>query len=283
MTGSCVSQGNDLCFDFFLNSLARLNPEDYVDREVSHDGFKSQAAMNFVLRTYPGAVAVLKGRVQILLEELDPASARNKALLNAVDSYEVSVPLCGYLGMSHALVLQEMGNVANWKPMVQPLSLGTLQGSADQRELSSAQSETLSRLTGVCCDNPLFFYKGKPGDPESSARAWHIDMTPTVYTLTFSDADGCTEYLALPRFDCTSLVALSAPPLPVAVATIRHYVERWVDAVIVGILNDAQNAAWIGAYSCQTQPDTVYESLPNHYYHRSPQTASERFHVVIVT
>jgi hypothetical protein len=277
-----ASLGEDLCFEAFLNSLGRLNPEDCAVRDVSHDGFKSQEALSLFVRTYPNAKAVLKGRVYVLVEDLQD-EAKKRALLNAVDSYEVLVPLCCYLGISHGLVLQEMGKIANWKPMVSPLSLGLIPGSADQRELSSVQSDALADLTGVCCDNPLFFYKGKPGEPESSARAWHIDMTPTTYSVTFSDPEGCTEYLPLPRFDCTSLVALSAPPLPVAVAMIRQYIDSWVDAVIVGVLNDAQNAGWIRRYSAQTEPNTVYQSLPNGYYHRSPQTGAARFHVVVVT
>jgi hypothetical protein len=55
-----------------------------------------------------------------------------------------------------------------------------------------------------------------------------------------------------------------------------------VDGVIVGILNDAQNAAWIASQRLQTEPHVVYAGLPNVYYHRSPKTDSTRFHVVVV-
>lgn len=274
--------GADRCLRYFLNSLSRLDPVDYVDRHVSQDGFRSQADMDLCVRSYPGAAPVLKGRVQLLLADLPPESAAQNALLNAVASYEVAVPLWGYLGISYALILQEMGKTANWKPVLPPVSLGKIAGSADQRGLSAAQAARFTALTGVCCEEPLFFYKGKHGEAECSARAWHIDRTKTVYTLTFSDTAGCTEYLNLPRFDCASLVALSAPPLSMAVATIRSHLETVVDGVIVGILNDVRNATWIASQRLQTDPHVVYAGLPNVYYHRSPKTDSTRFHVAVV-
>ena len=272
----------DRCLGYFLNSLAMLNPLDDVDRHVSQDGFRSPQDMAFFVGTYPGAAAVLKGRVQIDMADLPPESARKQVLLNAVGSYEVAVPLCAYLGISYALILQEMGTISNWKPVLAPLSLGSIAGSADQRCLSAEQAAVFTALTGIGCETPILFYKGKPGEVESSARAWHIDMTETVYTLTFSDTEGCTEYLPLPRFDCASLVALSAPPLPIAVATVRRHLETVVDGVIVGILNNVQNAPWIASQCLQTEPNVVYAGLPNAYYHRSPKTDSERFHVAVV-
>lgn len=277
------SPAESVCFAHFLQSLAALNPESYVDRRVSRDGFVSHVAMAAYVAAYPGAVRTVKGVAQLQLDDLPVnADSCRSAILNNVHSYDVEVPVCDYIGVPYALFLKEMGKSSNWKTTPDPLSLGYIEGSSDQRALSEVQLSALGLMTGVCCDAPLFFYKGKPGEAESSARAWHLDMTATVYTLTFSDAKGCTEYLALPRFDCAGLVALSRPPLPVTSAVVLGHVAAVVDTVIMSVLNAAENAEWIDQYSCQTQPNVVYKGLPNMYYHRSPRTTSERCHVVVL-
>jgi len=279
-----MAQSDDACLTHFLQSLVALNPESYVDRHVSQDGFGSHAAIDSCVAAYPGAVRILKGLAQLQLEELGVDSeVRKSAILNNVTNYDVAVPVCSYIGVSYACVLAEMGRAENWKAAESPVSLGVIAGSSDQRALSESQTAALGGLTGVCCDAPLFFYKGKPGEAESSARAWHIDMTATVYTLTFSDTAGCTAYLDLPRFDCASLLALGRPPLPVAPSVVLHHLEAVVDAVIVSVLNATENAEWIDQQTRQTQPNTVYKGLPNTYYHRSPRTTSERCHVVVVS
>ncbi len=267
----------------FVASLLDLDPAAYVDQHVILDGFLSKSERDACVSVYDNAVSVLKGRVQLQLEDLGVQSvAKREAILNAVDSYDVVVPLCSYVGIPYARILQEMGVISNWSVVAAPAGLGVVAGSADQRALSEAQSTQLSGLTGVSFSEPLFFYKGKPGAPEESARAWHIDMTATVYTVTFSDRAGCTAYVPLPHFDAAVLVDLCAPPRPISPTVLRAELARLVDAVIVRVLNDDANAQWIATYSCQTEPNVVYEGLPNSYYHRSPRTASERLHVVVV-
>jgi hypothetical protein len=279
-----MAHSDDACLTRFLQSLAALNPESYVDRRVSQDGFHSHETMADYVAAYPGAVPALKGLAQLQLDDLAPHSeVRKSAILTNVHNYDVEVPVCAYIGVSYARVLAEMRKAENWKAAAAPVSLGVIAGSSDQRALSESQTAALGHLTGVPCDAPLFFYRGKDGAPESSARAWHIDMTATVYTLTFSDTAGCTAYLALPRFECASLLALSRPLLPLTASVVLGHLEVVVDAVIVSVLNAIENAEWIDQQTHQTQPNTVYKGLPNTYYHRSPRTASERCHVVVVS
>jgi hypothetical protein len=279
-----MGYSDDACLAHLLQSLVALHSESYVDQWVSQDGFQSHEAMAAYVAVYPDAVSTLKGLAQLQLEDLGPyAEVRKSAIINNITNYAVSVPVCAYVGVPYARVLAEMCKPENWKSEELPVSLGVISGTSDQRSLSVAQTAALGQLTGVSCDAPLFFYKGKQGEPESSARAWHLDMTSTVYTVTFSDAAGCTDYLVLPRFECASLLALSRPPLPVASSVVLHHLERVVDAVVMSVLNATENAEWIDQYTRQTQPNTVYKGLPNTYYHRSPRTTSERCHVVVVS